>query len=61
VPRPTAVARFRKPAKGGPFGVLFDFTQATMWSCLSFVDTFKLWTEGVYDAEKSPLTAGAAV
>jgi tetratricopeptide (TPR) repeat protein len=31
------------------------------WSCLSFVDTFKLWAEGVYDAEKSPsLPAGAA-
>lgn len=31
------------------------------WSCLSFVDTFRLWTEGVYDAEESPsLPAGAA-
>ena len=31
-----------------------------VWSCLSFVDTFKLWSEGVYDAEKSPsLPAGA--
>jgi pimeloyl-ACP methyl ester carboxylesterase len=31
------------------------------WSCLSFVDTFKLWTEGVYDAEESSsLPAGAA-
>jgi hypothetical protein len=31
------------------------------WSCLGFVDTCKLWREGVYDAEKSPsLPAGAA-
>jgi hypothetical protein len=34
---------------------------AIHWSCLSFVDTFKLWTEGVYDAEESSsLPAGAA-
>ena len=32
-----------------------------LWSCLSFVDTFKLWREGVYDAEESSsLPAGAA-
>lgn len=32
-----------------------------LWSCLSFVDTFKLWGEGVYDAEESSaLPAGAA-
>jgi hypothetical protein len=31
------------------------------WSCLSFVDTYKLWSEGVHDAEESfPLPAGAA-
>jgi len=35
--------------------------QRRKWSCLSFVDTFKLWREGVYDAEESsPLPAGAA-
>ena len=34
---------------------------ADNWICLSFVDTFKLWSEGVHDAEESsPLPAGAA-
>jgi hypothetical protein len=34
---------------------------ARAWSCLSFVDTYKLWSEGVDDAEESSsLPAGAA-
>ena len=36
-------------------------TKLDHWSWLSFVDTFRLWSEGVYDAEESTaLPAGAA-
>jgi hypothetical protein len=35
--------------------------EACGWTCLSFVDTCKLWREGVYDAEESTaVSAGAA-
>lgn len=38
-----------------------DMTTTENWSCLSFVDAFTLWSEGVYDAEESTsLPAGAA-
>jgi hypothetical protein len=37
------------------------WVQSPEWSCLSFVDTFRLWSEGVHDAEEqASLPAGAA-
>jgi len=46
---------------GLSMGGRFMLAICCLWSCVSFVDTYKLWSEGVHDAEESfSLPGGAA-